>query len=256
MYELLSSFLLPATLLHVLTALALANLWWRRRETRARLLCLTVPFLLLTLVCFPPCAFLALRTLEGPVPASAALPRRPEVIVVLSGGLYADRSRPDAVELAPDTFYRCRHALELHRLHPCALILVSGGLSDEAPEGPTLADAMRDFLVAQGIKGTQILTESRSGSTYENAVECARLLRERGSMTGIVLVTEAKHMRRAVLCFRKQGVEVTPSACHYEADHFDSRPQEYLPSPAAAVKLGEVFHEWLGLGYYWLRGRV
>ena len=97
--------------------------------------------------------------------------------------------------------------------------------------------------------------ESTSRSTYENAVECRKLF-ERKGIRKIVLVTEATHMRRAALCFRKQGVEVVPAACHQRATEFKFSILNFLPSPNAADGISDSVHEWLGLAWYRLRGRI
>jgi uncharacterized SAM-binding protein YcdF (DUF218 family) len=88
---------------------------------------------------------------------------------------------------------------------------------------------MRDFLVDLGVSRTNILTEVRSTSTYENAVECARMLKER-HITRLVLVTEANHMRRATARFAKCGVTVIPAPCDFKASKLEPRLGSYRPS--------------------------
>ena len=76
---------------------------------------------------------------------------------------------------------------------------------------------MRDFLIEQGIEDSCLIVESQSENTYENAVESGKLLRTRG-VRHVVLITDADHMFRASRCFRKQGLEVTPSPVrHWES---------------------------------------
>ncbi|HUT14201.1 MAG TPA: hypothetical protein VMY42_27190 [Thermoguttaceae bacterium] len=54
----------PYTLLLLLTVLAVANLWWRHREARRRLLWLIIPLLVLVTLSTPAVAFLVLGSLE------------------------------------------------------------------------------------------------------------------------------------------------------------------------------------------------
>jgi uncharacterized SAM-binding protein YcdF (DUF218 family) len=114
---------------------------------------------------------------------------------------------------------------------------------------------MRDMLIKLGVDASDLKTESSSRSTYENAVECRRLL-ERQGIRKILLVTEATHMRRAVLCFRKEGIEVVPAACHHRATDFEWSILNFLPSPSAADGIADSIHEWLGLAWYRLRGWI
>lgn len=97
--------------------------------------------------------------------------------------------------------------------------------------------------------------ETQSRTTYENAVESKRLLEQRG-IGKVVLVTEAIHLPRGVGCFRRQGFEVVPAACQYRATRFELAPSRFLPNANAALNFQEVWHEWLGLAWYWLRGRI
>ena len=134
-------------------------------------------------------------------------------------------------------------------------MLVSGGKVDPGSSGPPGAEVMHAFLSQQGVDAADLITESRSRTTYENAVESCRLLRERG-VRKILLVTDAVHMHRAARCFRKQGVEVVPAPCNHRATEFDLSLFAFLPDPRAAAGLQEAAHEWLGLAWYWLQGRI
>jgi uncharacterized SAM-binding protein YcdF (DUF218 family) len=133
------------------------------------------------------------------------------------------------------------------------LIVVSGGKVNGT--WPPLAHVMRDFLLTMGIPETDILVEDQAHTTYENAVQTAKLLRAR-DIRRIVLVTETTHLLRAELCFRKAGFEVTPVGCNYRATEIDWSVFDVLPSPEAALNIDRAFHEWLGLIWYRLHGRV
>jgi hypothetical protein len=63
-------------------------------------------------------------------------------------------------------------------------------------------------------------------------------------------------MPRAVRCFRKQGLVVTPSPCRHRATEFCFCAASLLPDPRAAAACAEAAHEWLGLAWYWLCGRI
>lgn len=103
-----------------------------------------------------------------------------------------------------------------------------------------------------------IVAETKSRTTYENAVE-ARALLGPGS---VLLVTSAGHIPRAVALFRKQGFQVTPYPCGYLSKDrpedlsdtftpFDAMPQ--LGGLAAAEFL---INEVMGFAVYWLAGKV
>jgi uncharacterized SAM-binding protein YcdF (DUF218 family) len=72
----------------------------------------------------------------------------------------------------------------------------------------------------------------------------------------IILVTDAIHLRRAELCFRKQGFDIIPSGCNYGASQFNWSPLTFLPTPGAATSIRRALHEWIGILYYRVRGRL
>ena len=165
-----------------------------------------------------------------------------------------DDTVPEA-ELGAETLLRCVYAARLYYQGKPRLIVVSGGKVDASIPGPTLAQAMGDFLVGQGIKETDLLAEDQSSTTYENAVLTGKTLFRRG-IRQIVLVTSAVDMRRAEGCFRALGFHVTPFACVYRATRKTWLLSDILPDPDAASAVHRAAHEWLGIVWYWFHGRL
>src|SRR5262249_56578510 len=114
---------------------------------------------------------------------------------------------------------------------------------------------VREYLVLMGVPASAIATESESQSTFENAVHSAAILRKRG-IGKVVLVTDASHMMRAAACFRNQGIEVVPGPCERISNDRPHGPEYYLPSAAAAKETEQALREWIGMGWYRLRGRM
>jgi uncharacterized SAM-binding protein YcdF (DUF218 family) len=254
MYRALSHLLQPYTLLSFVLALALISLWRRRRETRSRLLFVTVPFVLIVLLSTPAISHLAFGSLEWRFSPLRALPADNQALVVLAGELLpADGYQPTAM-LGDSTLYRCFQAAELYRASGPCLVVASGGVIEEQ-KSVAVSHLMRDFLITQGVAPADVLVEDGSHSTYENALFCERLLGVR-HVRRIALVTGALHMARAERCFRRQGFEVTPAPCSYQASNFEWRVGNFLPSAGAARGNQQVLHEWMGLCWYWVRGRL
>jgi uncharacterized SAM-binding protein YcdF (DUF218 family) len=248
-------FLQPSLLLGTLTAMAVVNLWRKRREGRARLWLVTAPLVALAVIAVPAVAHVALGSLEWQYPPPTELPDHPAALVVLSGYIFGPDPGTGRVMLGQDTFYQCLYALALYRRAGSCLMLASGGRCDGAPDGPTLAEVMKEFWVGLGANPADVLLEDQSTNTHENADACARLLRERG-IGRIVLVTDARHMARAAGCFRRQGLEVVAAPCNYATVRFQCRWNDFLPSPQGVIGFQKAFHEWVGLVYYRLRGWI
>jgi uncharacterized SAM-binding protein YcdF (DUF218 family) len=255
MYRFVVDLLEPHTILSLCVALALFQLWRKRREPTRRLLPLILPLAGLALVSNPIVAHFAMLSLESQYPAADEKSPAAEALVVFAAGLYAPSGPRLRAELDEDTLHRCLHAAHLYTEGPPRLVLVSGGKVEADDPGPTCAAVMADFLRQLGVKESDLVVEQNSRSTYENAVESAKLLRERGCH-GALLVVDAVDMPRAALCLRKQGIEVLPAPCHYRVTNFELSLFSFLPSPGAANGFRRVWHEWLGLAWYWLRGRL
>jgi uncharacterized SAM-binding protein YcdF (DUF218 family) len=255
MYRILTTLLQPYTLLLLFMALAVVSLWWKRRETRRRLLILTILFASLIILSTPVVGNLTLRSLEDLFPPLEQRPTDAEIIVVLAGGVRISDDDTKPTEPDVNTLERCRHAADLYRRGPACRILASGGKVDSEGKGPAFAEVMRDLLVQLNVKVTDVIVEGASRTTFENAVECRKLL-DQLSVRKIVLVTDAVHMNRALACFRKQGLEVVPAPCHFQAEQLQGSLQDFLPDPNAIQACGDATHEWLGMAWYWLQGKL
>jgi uncharacterized SAM-binding protein YcdF (DUF218 family) len=61
---------------------------------------------------------------------------------------------------------------------------------------------IRRFLVDLGVAEGQVILESQSRDTQENAFNCSGIVRQRGFRFPL-LVTSAYHMRRSIRAFQK-----------------------------------------------------
>jgi uncharacterized SAM-binding protein YcdF (DUF218 family) len=254
MYRFVVNLLEPHTVLSLLMILALFHLWRKRRQPGRRLLPLVLPLVGLTLVSNPVVAWLAVQSLECQTTPVEERGPGAEAVVVFAAGLYppdGPRLRP---ELHEDTVLRCLNAARLYAQGPPLPVVVSGGKVDD-DAGPTCAAVMGDLLRQLGVKDSDLVLEEQSQTTYENAVECAKILQARG-LRRVVLVVDAVDMPRAAACLGGQGIEVLPFPCHYRATTFELSFFSFLPSPGAASGFRRAWHEWVGLLWYRLRGRL
>jgi uncharacterized SAM-binding protein YcdF (DUF218 family) len=98
---------------------------------------------------------------------------------------------------------RVERGARTYRDGAAPLLLLSGGGGGCEAE----AHSMRRLALAAGVPESALLLETQSGNTLGNAVECARLLRERG-LQRVVLVSDRTHLPRAALLFRRAGLDV------------------------------------------------
>jgi len=117
-------------------------------------------------------------------------------VVVLGGG-----GIPSATGLMR-TYYAARLASAC-----TGAVFVVALPADGDPEAASTGK-MRDELVMRGVPASSILMEHRGLNTHEQAVNTRRLLGEEAVGKRVVVATSPSHVRRAVLCFRKEGFAV------------------------------------------------
>jgi uncharacterized SAM-binding protein YcdF (DUF218 family) len=213
---------------------------WRRRLAIASAIALFA-------FSWPPASWLGAWIYEKPYPAEPPRDRNVQAIVVLTSLV---EPLPIAI-LGFDSYERSAYAAWLYRNWVAVPLLASGG--DSIGNTP-YSVVLKDALARDGVPLPMIWTEERSHSTYESAIFSAEILRRKG-IHKIALVTEAYHMARAERCFRKQGLEVLPAAFQFRA-HLRSNWESFLPSWQAVAWNEDVFHESIGLVWYFFRGRI
>ena len=175
-------------------------------------------------------------------------PRRPEgdVIVLLGGGV--DGWAVDMTGIGvPFKAMMARIVTAVRLQARMGLpVLVTGGRVFHMPTSE--AAVVRRFLTDLGVPAERILTEERSRDTAENARYCAAICRRQG-LRHPILITQAIHMKRAVLAFEAAGLTVT--AFPVALEHRLNRPGHWTDGlPRSFGPLAEVLYEALGLVYY------
>lgn len=176
-------------------------------------------------------------------------------IVVLAGGIYEEASEYGGATVHLRTLGRMRYAARLARQTGLPLLATGGGGS-EAPADKKPAEAALMAQVLQDEFGlTDVLVESASRNTWENAAYSAALLRARGVDT-IVLVTQAVHMRRAMESFQRAGLRVIPAPTLFFPVGLKANGLDFwLPSALSIEQIHYDLYELFGLLWYrWGQG--
>ncbi len=177
---------------------------------------------------------------------------RADVAVVLGGGLSREGTKP--AENLGEAADRVLRGARLYRAGKVTHVLVVGGRLPWTGAPRSEAEAMRDLLEEWGVPRGAIVLESGSLNTRENALEAARVIRERG-WSRVLLVTSAFHMPRAVEAFRAVGVDVVASPTDYRyAGPAPNDVLDFLPSAGALAESTAVLHEIIGRWVYRRRG--
>lgn len=101
---------------------------------------------------------------------------------------------------------RLWQALLLYKQNKIKKILITGGEGRIVTEGYSESETTKNFLIKIGIPKEDIVIESESRNTHENAKFTAKLLVKQSGPKSCILITSALHMRRANGCFYKAGI--------------------------------------------------
>jgi len=242
--KLVTPFLIPPGIFIVILLLTGYCLW--RRNLRKYAVINIAIGLMLWGVSINPASVALMRGLE----ADLAIPRhiQGDVIILLGGGI--NEGVPDLTGSgtpSDDMMARVVTAVRIQRRLDVPVI-VSGGsvFAGRGAEAPVI----RRFLIDLGVREKQVLLESRSRDTMENATYCRDIIRKHGFRHPL-LVTSAYHMRRSIKAFQRAGVAATPVPAQFATG--GALPwiwSDLLPGPVPLLNSAKALREYWGLLFY------
>lgn len=166
-----------------------------------------------------------------------------QAIVVLGGGVNTNSPEyPGSIGEETSTTVRLTYAAYLAKQDPSKLIVTSGGAKGYISEAEVMRDMLHDIY---GVKN-QILVEGASMDTEENARFVARILLPM-HIKNIVLVTQEFHMQRAMMLFRKYGLNPSAAATDRYYKICSINPVLlFIPNVFSMYQTALVLHELLG----------
>ena len=136
------------------------------------------------------------------------------------------------------------------------LMIVSGSGSILKPDEKE-ALFVEKYLLEIGIPEEDLIIESESKNTRENALNSAEILTKKYTNGKYILITSATHMPRAKRCYKKAGLEVTPFSVDQQAgprtyalDHL------FIPNVHSIKSWQTLIKEWTGFITYKLLGYI
>lgn len=248
--KLLEFVLAPLNWIIVMVLMALV---YRRDPFRSRRW-LVAAATLLILLSNPLLLYFAVRAWEVPAYRTNDLQRTYKVGVLLGGGM---NNYDEALDrpMYSQSVDRIMLTMTLYKQGKIEKILISGGSGFVLNRNFSEADRTRELFMMAGIPEEDIIVETRSRNTYENAVESARVLRELGVSDTALLITSAIHIRRALACFHKAGVAVHPFPADRKAGQLVWSPAKIILPDATCLEGWKVLiKEWVGVIVYRFRG--
>lgn len=231
--------------------------WYRRPRLARRLATGAVVWLFL--ISWNPVGDTLLGTLEGRHAPLAQAPPDVTHIVVLGGGAHAEETRHASVRLSRSTQGRVLEGVRLWRAAASSrasgiprLIFTGDSPDGRRPMASLAAEAARDL----GVPPDRIVMLDQTYNTEQEARAVAQfLLPPREEQGRIVLVTSASHMSRAVMLFRRAGLDPVPAPAHFLTDSGSRSSWSFLPEAGALTRTETFVYEIMGLLWALVRGR-
>ncbi|MDQ5921090.1 MAG: hypothetical protein QG673_1146 [Pseudomonadota bacterium] len=241
-HRLLQSFILPPfnAILIMILGLIIASL---RKKIGVIILVSGIVFLYIQSI--PIVAYLISKKYELP-PLTTQEFESAQAIVILGGGVNKNGPEyPLGANVSRATAIRLNYATFLAKQDPNKIIVPTGGYTGNIRE----ADLMRQLLINFYKIDNPIVVENQSRNTDENAKFVAAILIPM-HIKNVILVTQAFHMRRSIMLFKKYGLNpVAGSTDYYTNDNALNPILMFVPNAGSMEQIGTIYHETLG---YWI----
>ncbi len=128
-------------------------------------------------------------------------------------------------------------------------ILITGGSGELLNQKKKESIFLKDLCIKLGVKEEDIIIETESRNTYENAYFSKKYIKE----GKVLLITSAFHMRRSAAIFKKAGYHFDILSTDYISNPI-SVDDYFLPKARALENWTLVTKEIIGYFVYWLVG--
>lgn len=159
-----------------------------------------------------------IRCWEVSTPPASQIQQNYKYAIVLGG--MADLETHTGRLIVERSIDRILQAIVLYKAGKVRKIIITGGSGQLLNQKIKEANDIKNFCIQLGIPPEDILTETASRNTYENAKFTKKLLPFQNEK--VLLITSAIHMRRSMAVFKKAGY------------HFDILSTDPMAFPLAA----------------------
>jgi uncharacterized SAM-binding protein YcdF (DUF218 family) len=174
-----------------------------------------------------------------------------DVIILLGAGLNEDVTDLSGIGFPDgDMLGRITTAIRLHRRLNIPIIIASGKVYKGEKAG---APVDKRIMVDLGVDPSNIIVETKSRNTYENAQYASRICQDLGYKKPILL-TAAYHLKRAQMAFQATGLTTIPfPAYRYSSENPAFYWRNFLPCHNSFEISCVAIREYLGILYYMIR---
>ncbi len=255
--KIISPLFYPLTLCLILMICGLFLLWFTKRQKSGKIL-VSVGVIFMAALSYGTISDSLLRPLERTfppfqmekLPDPVPFEQKVKWIVVLGGGHASDPGLPVTSQISFESLARLTEAVRLYRSLPGTKLILSGGAVFDP-----VSNARIYFKTARimDVPAWDLVLSEQARDTEEEA----RLIEKTVGKDPLILVTSAFHMPRAMALFKKRGMDPIPApAAHLVKEQPYRAPGDFFPSAVDLQKAQMAVHEYLGIAWSKLRGRI
>ena len=168
-------------------------------------------------------------------------------ILVLGAGHKSDPKLSANNQLTSNALGRLVEGIRVHGLIQNSKLVLSGGLGTETESH---AEVLKQTAIILGVKSAAILTLNTTKNTADEAKQYKNTF---GNQQQLILVTEAYHMPRSMILFRKLGLNPIPAPANYLYKRGEKiEYSKWLPSSNNIYKTEIAIHEYAGMAWVWI----
>ncbi|CAB1063920.1 Membrane Protein Functionally coupled to the MukBEF Chromosome Partitioning Mechanism [Olavius sp. associated proteobacterium Delta 1] len=249
----LISFVFPVPLCLAIFSIGLVFLW-RTRKQKAGKIIITTGYFILLLFSFPFLPNLLLGHLEQKYPALIKEQNKKydflniKFIVVLAGNHVLDPRLPITSQFSHAGLVRLVEGIRLYNNFRGTQLILSGGVGRDPISD---AELMAALSIALGIPENDIILESKSRNTYQEAIYIKPIVKDQK----FILVTSANHMPRSMALFKKLAMKPIPAPTGHLVKNY-GKSISVIPSGFQLRKSYIMIYEYLALAKDKLLGRI
>ncbi len=255
--KLLPLFIYPLGLSCILLLVAL---WFCYKRSRWTFIPVLLAFIILMTASNVKFSNSLVTSLERQYLPTENMPKAGAIVVL--GGATRINEPPRIIPDLSERGDRLLYGVKLYKDGAAPYILLTGGRIDWYGGDSSEAEDMATLMEIMGVPREALLLESRSLTTYENAVYTKEIL-DRRNIKKIILVTSAAHMPRSLAIFKKQGINAIPAPTDFLVSDRNlvesevstqSRIISLFPNPESLDRTTQIIKEYIGTFVYRLRG--
>lgn len=170
---------------------------------------------------------------------------------IVLGGMASYDSNLKRVNFARSSD-RLWHALRLYKNGTIKKLFLTGGSGSVLQQDNREAVFLKNYLKEIGVRDEDIIIEKESKNTRENALNTAKLLKNKKKQRHL-LISSGFHLRRAKACFDKVELETDVySTDRYAGNRKFIFDHVFIPAPETLFVWSVLIHEISGYCVYWI----